>query len=103
MKVEEVAATMSMEVVFARMRMIVLGLPTEKSSWLYKWIYELMIKIICNDYGNGVLSNYEEDGMGQDSRVVRSCRFVVAWELWAQKSYTNNGKCYANTVSNDFS
>ena len=33
---------------------------------------------MCNDYGNGVLSNYEEDGMGQDSRVVRSCRFVVA-------------------------
>ena len=31
-----------------------------------------------------MLSNYEEDGMGQDSRVVRSCRFVVAWELWAR-------------------
>ena len=35
---------------------------------------------MCNDYGNGVLYNYEEDGMGQDSRVVRSCRFVVAWD-----------------------
>ena len=53
-KVEEVAATMSMEVVSARMRMVVLY--AEKSSWLlYKRIYELMINIY-NDNGNGVLS-----------------------------------------------